>query len=116
MGPAGPNPPLTPVPPAGGAPALPPPNQTRAPATIDVNLPSSAVVYFDGFRTTVTGNRRFTTPVLEQGKTYYYTVKVEMNHEGQTLSTSERVIVRAGQQAQVTFNVSSTGSMIVRQD
>lgn len=109
------NPPMKPAEP--GTPLLPPPGgSTRAPASIQVNLPAEAVVYFDGFRTTVNGNRRFVTPALDRGKTYFYTVKVEMNHDGQTVTATERVIVRAGDQAQVSINVGPTGTVTARQD
>jgi uncharacterized protein (TIGR03000 family) len=110
-----PPPPAAPMAPATPPAALPPPNQTNAPATIQVNVPTDAVIYFDGFRTTANGNRRYTTPALEQGKTYYYNVKVEMNHDGQTMTTTERVIVRAGEQASVSFNVTPTGIQTARQ-
>jgi uncharacterized protein (TIGR03000 family) len=108
-----------PPPPPGGTipPPMPvPPKETRAPATIQINTPSDAVVYFDGYRTTVSGNRRFTTPALEQGKTYFYNVKIEMTHEGQTVTTTERVLVRAGDQAQVSFDATPTGIVSARQN
>ena len=86
-----------------------PPGTVRAPATIQVNSPTEAVIYFDGFRTTVLGNRLFTTPVLEPGKTYFYNVRIEMNRDGQTVTTENRVTVRAGDQAQLAVDVTPTG-------
>jgi uncharacterized protein (TIGR03000 family) len=110
-------PPMKSVDPKGTDIPVPPnPGAIRAPATIQINVPAEAVVYFDGFRTTVNGNRRFATPALEQGKTYFYTVKIEMQHDGQTVATTERIIVRAGGQAQVSVDVSPTGTVSARLD
>ena len=89
----------------------------RVPGTILVSVPSNAVIYFDGVRMSVnSGNRRFTTPPLETGRTYYYTVRAEVVQGGQTITTTERVLVRSGQEAQVSFGLTPAGTLTAHQD
>jgi uncharacterized protein (TIGR03000 family) len=49
------------------------------------------------------GTRSFTTPELETGRDYYYTVKAVAVREGQTVAKSRRVKVQAGKVALVSF-------------
>ncbi|HEY8503306.1 MAG TPA: TIGR03000 domain-containing protein [Gemmataceae bacterium] len=68
-----------------------------APATISVTLPADATLTIDGAPTQSTsGVRTFTTPALEPGQVYHYTLRAEVEREGKTLTASERVEVRAG--------------------
>ena len=73
---------------------------SAAPATIVLTVPVLASVTFDGQPTTSVGRvRTFTTPPLESGKTYSYTVVV-----CSWGSCQERVIqVTAGQTAAASF-------------
>jgi uncharacterized protein (TIGR03000 family) len=73
-----------------------------APATIIVSLPAEAKLLIDDAATTSSSNLRvFASPSLEPGQDYYYTLKGELVSEGRTLTTSQRVKVRAGQETQV---------------
>jgi len=75
-----------------------------APATLVINLPADAKLSIDDAVTTSqTGTRVFSTPALETGKEFYYTVKGELLRDGRTITTSERVKVQAGQQTRVTL-------------
>ncbi len=66
-------------------------------ATIIVHLPAKAKLIVDGKPTTSTSTtRRFVSPPLEKGHSYHYVFKAEMDREGQTVATTKRVDVTAG--------------------
>jgi uncharacterized protein (TIGR03000 family) len=74
------------------------------PATIVVTLPEGAKLMVDDVvSTSAAGTRVFSSPALEAGKDYYYTLKGEIARDGRTITTTEKVRVRAGQQSQVTL-------------
>jgi uncharacterized protein (TIGR03000 family) len=78
-----------------------------APATITVNLPADAKLTIDDSPTNATsGNRTFATPALEAGNEYFYTLKVEVTRNGQTVTDSKRISVRGGEETQVNFDFS----------
>jgi uncharacterized protein (TIGR03000 family) len=96
--------------PQKGPEKVPPPKTTGgeketalpAPATIVVRLPAEAKLLIDDAATTSTSDVRvFASPSLEPGKDFYYTLKGELVREGRTLSTSQVVKVRAGQETRV---------------
>lgn len=67
-------------------------------------MPADAQLYVDGQRTNLTSTTRtFTTPQLQLGRDYYYTVMAEAVRDGRTATESKRVVVRAGYQSRVTF-------------
>jgi uncharacterized protein (TIGR03000 family) len=73
-----------------------------APATIVVTLPVEAKLTVDGAATTSTDSVRvFTSPTLEQNKTFFYTLNGELVRDGQVLKTSQRIAVRAGEETRV---------------
>jgi uncharacterized protein (TIGR03000 family) len=76
----------------------------EAPANIAVILPSDATLTVDGVATTSTSaNRLFTTPALPAGQEFSYTLKAEIVRDGKTLTATERVAVRAGQETRVSM-------------
>jgi uncharacterized protein (TIGR03000 family) len=76
----------------------------RAPATIVVSLPVDAKLTIDDMPTKSTAATRvFSSPALEPGKEYFYTLKAELTQDGQKVSTTKRVSVRAGQESRVTL-------------
>jgi uncharacterized protein (TIGR03000 family) len=84
-----------------------------APATIVVSLPADAKLMIDDTATKATSaNRVFTSPVLEPGKDYFYTLKAEMNQDGKTVTTTKRITVRAGEETRV--NLELTESVVSR--
>jgi uncharacterized protein (TIGR03000 family) len=75
-----------------------------APATITVSVPADAKLFVDDAATTsVSETRTFTSPTLNTGKDYHYTLKAEIVRQGQKLTASERVTVRAGEETKVSF-------------
>ena len=93
MAPAAPA--TVPVPPKAGT-------MLTAPATIVVSLPADAKLMVDGVATTATSaSRTFATPVLSAGQTYHYTFIAEVVRDGQKLTATQPVTVRAGQTSQV---------------
>jgi uncharacterized protein (TIGR03000 family) len=91
-------------------PGLPSDENTVAPeaksvAQIDVRLPVAAAdVWFDGKKTTQTGDVRFfESPVLEPGRAYVYEVRATWTVDGEEITKVRRVTVRAGDRATVDF-------------
>jgi uncharacterized protein (TIGR03000 family) len=79
--------------------------QAEGNGTILVSLPADARLTVDGHATTsTTAQRTLITPNLQPGYEYTYTLRAEINRDGQTLTQSQRVAVRAGQQTPVTFD------------
>jgi len=78
-------------------------------ATLIVHLPESASLSIDDqpMRQSA-GTRVFTSPPLEQGKTYVYKITAEVNRNGHTVRDTKNVEVRAGQQSDVTMNFGSS--------
>ena len=80
-----------------------------APATIIVSLPAEAKLLIDDAGTASTSTlRAFVSPSLEPGKEFYYTLKGELERDGRTYTTSQRVVVRAGQQTRVQLDFPAT--------
>jgi len=79
-----------------------------APARIRVTLPAEAKLMIDDFVTTSTSSTRvFASPALERGQVFYYTLKGELLRDGQTLTSTKKVPVRAGQETQVQLDFAS---------
>lgn len=93
----------------GGMPAIAPVAYSRPvvddrTAVIAVRLPGTAKLFFDGARTRQTGRERtFTTPALDRGKTFHYTVEATWMKEGKPVTQKQTVEVRAGGRATVVF-------------
>jgi uncharacterized protein (TIGR03000 family) len=69
-----------------------------APATIVVTLPANAKLSIDGYVSTQTsGERRLVTPAIQPGQEFTYTLVATSNQDGQPVSQTQRVTVRAGQ-------------------
>jgi uncharacterized protein (TIGR03000 family) len=80
-------------------------------ATLVVHVPGAASVSIDGQPTQQSSSTRFfTSPPLEQGKTYVYKVTAEMNRDGHTVRDTKNVEVRPGQRTEVTMNFGSSNS------
>ena len=75
-------------------------------AKVNVKLPADAKLYVDDQLTTSNNKevRSFKTPALAVGQDYYYTMRAEYVREGKTVSTSKRVIVRAGSTVETSFD------------
>lgn len=78
-------------------------------ATVVVTLPASAKLTINGWTSKNTSEtRRFRSPPLEKGRDYYYTVRAEMVRDGQTITQTREVAVRAGQETRVPLDFAST--------
>jgi uncharacterized protein (TIGR03000 family) len=88
--------------PSAGAEAPPPTPPEEGTAKVTVIVPADAAVYFDGSPTTETGtDRQFTTPPLEKGSNYTYQIRATWNANGETVSRTKKVEVRAGADVRV---------------
>ena len=74
-------------------------------AAVEVRIPASAHLWFNGTETSQTGSQRlFTTPALESGKTYTYEVRATWTaSDGQTVNRTQQVQVQANQPTRVDF-------------
>ncbi|MBV9123847.1 MAG: TIGR03000 domain-containing protein [Planctomycetes bacterium] len=76
-----------------------------APVTLNVNLPAEAKLSIDGFVTTSTAaNRTFTSPALQPGQDYEYTLQGELVRDGQTVTATRQITVHAGDEVNVTLD------------
>ncbi len=90
-------------------PAGPEPGDDKQAATIVVQVPADAKVYFDGQATTQTGSERsFATPPLRRGAILYYELKAEFAPGGQVVSRTLRIAVRGGETTRVELTPAST--------
>src|SRR5205807_2324597 len=86
-----------------------------APATIVVSLPAEAKLTIDGQSTTSTSNLRvFASPTLQPGREYFYTLRAEVVRNGQTVTQTQRVAVRAGEQTRVALPLPSAATVASR--
>ncbi len=77
-------------------------------ATIVVHLPEGANLTIDGEQTQQrSATRTFTSPPLEPGKVYTYTLRAEMNRDGHTVRDTKTIDVRAGQHSETTMMLSN---------
>jgi uncharacterized protein (TIGR03000 family) len=73
-------------------------------AQITVKLPASARLWVDQVECPLTSSvRSFKTPTLAPNQTYAYTLRVELQRDGETVSDRQRVLVSAGRQVEVDF-------------
>src|SRR5262249_29726996 len=71
-------------------------------AIVVVTVPSDAVVYFDDTRMQRPGTTRtYSTPPLNPGTTYRYTIKAEVVRDGRTVTDTKQITVRAGETTRV---------------
>lgn len=109
-------------PPAGEAVPRPAPGQpqpqagTSVRAKLVVDLPEDAKLFVDNVPMKTTSSRRvFVTPPLQEGQTYYYELRAEMERNGQPIAVSGRVVIRPGQEVQARLTEPSTnGTFTVR--
>jgi uncharacterized protein (TIGR03000 family) len=78
--------------------------EASAPATVVVSLPSDAVLFANGIRTTQTSaERHFVTPALAPGQMYHYVLTAEVNRDNKPVTETYQVEVKAGAETRVTF-------------
>jgi uncharacterized protein (TIGR03000 family) len=73
-------------------------------ACVEVRVPDSAQIWFDGQKTSQTGTERiFTSPGLESGQDYTYEVRACWTLDGKTVDQTRKVAVHAGNHVVVDF-------------
>jgi uncharacterized protein (TIGR03000 family) len=96
--------PKAPTPPGGTTAPTPPEVRLPGSATIVVSLPEGAKLMVDGVATRSSAAvRTFTTPTLNAGQSFYYILTAEIVREGQKLTTTEQVTVRANETTNVSL-------------
>jgi uncharacterized protein (TIGR03000 family) len=86
-----------------------------APAKILVSVPADAKLFVDGVATKATTTERsFVTPELPAGKSFSYTLSVEIVRDGKTLTTSEEITVKAGETTSVKLNPAAATSVAAK--
>ncbi len=89
--------------------------QAQSRARLIVEVPAEAKVYIDGNLMKTNATRRvYSTPVLQQGQTYFYDVKAEVMREGQPVTQTQRVQFRIGQIVQANFGDMATPATTAR--
>src|SRR5262249_54076672 len=79
-----------------------------SPAKLVVRLPADATLAVDEKPTASTSaERKFTSPPLKYGVTYFYDLKAEIERNGEKLVVAKRVSVRAGEETQVVLDAAS---------
>jgi uncharacterized protein (TIGR03000 family) len=81
------------------------PTGPPAAGTVSVTLPADARLLFNGSPAEGTGGTRtFRTPPLTPGQEYAYHLTAEVVRDGRVETATERVVVRAGEEAKVTLD------------
>ncbi|MBY0528335.1 MAG: TIGR03000 domain-containing protein [Gemmataceae bacterium] len=75
-----------------------------APATVVVQAPAEAKVFVEGRAVALDARGSFTTPKLEAGEGYVYTIKVQTMRDGRPVTETKDVSVRAGETSRVAFD------------
>jgi uncharacterized protein (TIGR03000 family) len=79
---------------------------STAVAYLNVNVPADAKVYLENKLMTLSGtDRRFVTPQLPVGSQHVYTVKVEVERNGQTFTKTTQAGIAAGQEIAVSVKL-----------
>src|SRR5262249_30817581 len=75
-------------------------------ARMILEVPMDSKVFVDGIATkqAFASKRSFLSPPLERGQNYVYDVKVEIVRGGQTLTETQQIKVRAGEETRAVFN------------
>jgi len=74
-----------------------------ATASVTVVLPENAKLTVNDVAITATGKQTFTTPKLEKGKSYFYTVKAEIVRDGKPVTETRKIDVAAGKDVTIDF-------------
>jgi uncharacterized protein (TIGR03000 family) len=74
-------------------------------ARLIVQLPADAKLFIDEqLMKTGSDKRTFNTPVLTRDQTYYYMLRVEATRDGQPITETKRVILKAGEVVRADFS------------
>lgn len=91
------------------------PEPIAAPALMVVTLPADATLKVDDYQTVSTSETRvFTTPDLQPGKEYSYTLTAEVIRDGKPVKVAQVVKVRAGETTPVVLNLGAAAGVASR--
>jgi len=88
---------------------------SAGPATIDISVTEGADVVIQNKRVALSGSgsiRRFQTPFLRSGALYSYDITASWTENGREYHESQRVVVRPGEAAAVSFLATPTTSTL----
>jgi uncharacterized protein (TIGR03000 family) len=88
---------------------------SAGPATIDILVPEGADVVIQNKRVALSGSgsiRRYQTPFLRNGALYSYDITASWTENGREYKESQRVVVRPGEAATVSFLAATTTSTL----
>ena len=80
-----------------------------ASATVVVQAPDNAKVFVEGKQVTLKPDGSFTTPRLQTGETYVYTIRADAVRNGRVVSESKNVRVWAGKTSRICLPRAATG-------
>lgn len=84
----------------------------RADGLLAVDVPEDAKIFVNGQQTRSTGSHReYVSRNLDRGHTYSYEVRAEVIRDGRTIEETKRIELRAGQTAQLAFDLSSPAKL-----
>ncbi len=99
-----PTPPPPPPPVPGGADNKGANPSGEARAQVVIYVPENGALFIDGQRMKdLSGRRVFQTPVLAQGQTYYYDVRIEVPQAGQIARDERKIVLRPGMEVTAHF-------------
>ena len=103
--------------PGARGPILPPPRKDmpkklmKEPGKVSISLPADAKLLFNGVVAGGKGETRsYVTPDLNPDQDYEYVLTAEVVRDGQTMTATQRVIVRSGEETTVTLKPSATAA------
>jgi len=79
-------------------------NRAFRSATLNVRVPADAKVFVNGLATSSTGTqRRYVSKGLQAGYTYTYELRAEIDRDGETVTETKVIKLRAGQSESLAF-------------
>lgn len=88
--------------------------ETNQRAMMVLSVPADAKVFFQDQPTSSTGTRRqYRSPVLESGKTFMYTIRVEVERDGQLVANTQQPRVQAGSRVEIAFDLAEENRDLV---
>jgi uncharacterized protein (TIGR03000 family) len=87
---------------------------TGSSARFHIRMPEGGVLTVEGRLVALAAGTSFRTPALEPGRTYYYTLKLEVDRGGRKETLTREVSFRAGQEVAVDFADVSAGRIAKR--
>ncbi len=80
---------------------------------MNVSVPAEAKVFVNGLATTSTGaQRRYVSNGLDQGFSYTYELRVELERNGQLVTETKTVKVKAGDVTEVKFDLNNDSEKV----